>query len=256
MIRMPRAGAPAPRTSRLVGWGLAAALAVAAAGAAAPAVAEPADAPPLTNLAHLDFLLDTATPPPSVPGHTTYRLDEEPDLTMPWTYADAQPGGTFERVGGGTVDPATGHWPQGAYNADDIARAAVVYLRHWQLTATRRAARPPTSCCARSRTCRRPTGRTPATSCCGCSPTASSTRAPDPVELPDPSDSGPSYWLARTLWAFGEGYAAFAAGAATPQFAELPRPSGCRSPRRRRPPGADALRPVRRGPTACGCPRG
>ena len=32
---------------------------------------------------------------------------------------------------------------------------------------------------------------------------------PAPVELPDPSDSGPSYWLARTVWALGEGYAAF-----------------------------------------------
>ena len=31
----------------------------------------------------------------------------------------------------------------------------------------------------------------------------------EPVELPDPSDSGPSYWLARTVWALGEGYAAF-----------------------------------------------
>lgn len=32
-----------------------------------------------------------------------------------------------------------------------------------------------------------------------------------PVELRDPSDSAESYWLARTVWAFGEGYAAFAA---------------------------------------------
>ena len=31
----------------------------------------------------------------------------------------------------------------------------------------------------------------------------------EPVELPDPSDSGASYWQARSLWAFGEGYAAF-----------------------------------------------
>ena len=31
----------------------------------------------------------------------------------------------------------------------------------------------------------------------------------EPVELPDPSDSGPSYWQARTIWALGEGYAAF-----------------------------------------------
>ena len=33
--------------------------------------------------------------------------------------------------------------------------------------------------------------------------------SPTPVELPDPSDSGESYWLARTIWALGEGYAAF-----------------------------------------------
>ena len=39
----------------------------------------------------------------------------------------------------------------------------------------------------------------------------------EPVELPDPSDSGPSYWLARTIWALGEGYTAFAA--ADPAFA-------------------------------------
>ena len=31
----------------------------------------------------------------------------------------------------------------------------------------------------------------------------------EPVELPDPSDSDASYWLARTVWALGEGYAAF-----------------------------------------------
>ncbi len=39
----------------------------------------------------------------------------------------------------------------------------------------------------------------------------------EPVELPDPSDSDASYWLARTIWAFGEGYAAFAD--ADPEFA-------------------------------------
>lgn len=33
----------------------------------------------------------------------------------------------------------------------------------------------------------------------------------EPVELPDPSDSGASYWLARTIWALGEAYPAFLA---------------------------------------------
>ena len=106
-----------------------------AASATAPSVrVAAADTAPLTNLAHLDFLLDEATPPQDVAGHTTYRLAEEPTLVAPWTYADARPGGTFERVGGGGFNTETGYWNQGAYNADDIARAAVVYLRHWQLT--------------------------------------------------------------------------------------------------------------------------
>ena len=41
--------------------------------------------------------------------------------------------------------------------------------------------------------------------------------SPTPTEEPDPSDSGPSYWLARTIWALGEGYAAFRG--ADPAFA-------------------------------------
>ena len=42
----------------------------------------------------------------------------------------------------------------------------------------------------------------------------------EPKELPDPSDSDASYWLARTAWALGEGYAAFKR--ADPAFAALP----------------------------------
>ncbi len=41
----------------------------------------------------------------------------------------------------------------------------------------------------------------------------------EPVELPDPSDSDASYWLARTVWALGEGYAAFKR--ADPAFARF-----------------------------------
>src|SRR5262249_31058599 len=33
--------------------------------------------------------------------------------------------------------------------------------------------------------------------------------AADPPEDPHPSDSGESFWLARTVWALGEGYQAF-----------------------------------------------
>lgn len=196
------------------------AAAAAPAPAAAPARSAPAataSMPPLTNLAHLDFLLDEATPPADVPGHTTYRLAEEPTLVMPWTYADARDGGTFERVGGGPLDPATGYWGQGAYNADDISRAAVVYLRHWELTgeaSSRDSAYELLRALAYLQTTEGPNAGNVVL---WMQPDGTLNPSPEPVELPDPSDSGPSYWLARTIWAFGEGYAAFAG--ADPAFA-------------------------------------
>ncbi|GGI48511.1 hypothetical protein BCL57_003235 [Agromyces flavus] len=205
-----------PRHSRTAVWTAVVALAAGVIGGASPAVAaEPA---PLTNLAHLDFLMDTVSPD-EVDGHTTYRLAEEPDLTMPWTYADARPGGTFERVGGGgLVDPVTGHWGQGAYNADDISRAAVVYLRHWQLTddaTSRQTAYELLRSLAYVQTVEGPNAGNVVL---WMQPDGELNPSAEPVELPDPSDSGPSYWLARTLWAFGEGYAAFAAKGADPAF--------------------------------------
>ncbi len=204
------------------------ALIVSIAGFAAPASAivetRPATgadaavaASPLTNLAHLDFLLDEATPSAEVPGHTTYRLAEEPTLVLPWTYADARPGGTFQRVGGGAFDEATGYWSQGAYNADDITRAAVVYLRHWTLTgddASRQNAYELLRSVAYFQTTDGPNAGNVVL---WMQPDGTLNPSAEPVELPDPSDSGPSYWLARTIWALGEGYAAFQD--ADPEFA-------------------------------------
>lgn len=190
-----------------VALGTAAALALTGA-LASPAHAEPAPAP-LANTAHLDFLLDTATPPEQA-GHTTYRLAEEPELVLPWTYADARPGGTFERVGGGPLDPATGDWGQGAYNADDVSRAAVVYLRHWQQTgdeASRVNAYELLRSLAYLQTAE---GEHAGNVVLWMQPDGELNPSAEPVELPDPSDSDASYWLARTIWAFGEGYAAFA----------------------------------------------
>jgi len=201
----------APRRSlwATVALGTAAALVLTGAltsTAHAEAVAEPE---PLANTAHLDFLLDTATPPEQ-PGHTTYRLAEEPELVLPWTYADARPGGTFERVGGGSFDPATGDWGQGAYNADDVSRAAVVYLRHWQQTgddASRVNAYELLRSLAYLQTAE---GEHTGNVVLWMQPDGELNPSAEPVELPDPSDSDASYWLARTIWAFGEGYAAFA----------------------------------------------
>ena len=102
---------------------------------------------PLTNLAHLDFLGDRVTPaeagrPHDVPARAG------PSVGVLWTYADRNDDGSFERVGGGTYDPATDTYGQGAFNADDIARAAVVYLRDWGRPARPRAGARRTRCCA------------------------------------------------------------------------------------------------------------
>lgn len=170
-----------------------------------PAVAAPAR---LTNLAHLNFLGDTVTPP-ARPGHTTYRLDAEPSVGVLWTYADRRDDGHYDRIGGGDYDPATNTYSQGAFNADDISRAAVVYLRHWRQTGDGD---------SRSRAYQLLRGLTYLQTASGedagnvvlwMQPDGTLNRSARPVELPDPSDSGPSYWLARTVWALGEGYAAF-----------------------------------------------
>ncbi len=172
----------------------------------------------LTNTAHLDFLLDRVTVP-EIGRHTTYRLDTEPEVTMPWTYADARAGGTFERVGGGVRDPATGDWGQGAFNADDISRAAVVYLRHWRQFDDEESRAKAYELLRGLAYLQTTTGPNRGNVVLWIQTDGTLNPSPEPKELPDPSDSGPSYWTARTIWALGEGYAAFAD--ADPAFADF-----------------------------------
>ncbi len=117
---------------------------------------------------------------------------------MLWTYADRQPDGSYKRIGGGTYDPVTDTYGQGAFNADDISRAAVVYLRSNRLAVARDLLRGLTYL-------QSPNGNV----VLWMQPDGTLNPSAEPVELPDPSDSGPSYWLARTVWALGEGYDAF-----------------------------------------------
>jgi hypothetical protein len=171
--------------------------------AAASTVTLPASATSsrLSNLAHLDFLRASVTPP-ATPGHTTFGSGP---VGVLWTYADRQPDGSYKRIGGGSYDASTNTYGQGAFNADDIARAAVVYLRHWKQfheTASLDAARG----LLRSLTFLQSANGNVVL---WMQPDGTLNPSADPVELPDPSDSGPSYWLARTVWALGEGYAVF-----------------------------------------------
>ena len=177
----------------------------------------------LTNLDHLDFLGDTVIPP-SQTGHTTYRLTEEPSLRVLWTYAEPdvnEPGG-YRRIGGGTPNlpyPNTTSYGQGAYNTDDLTRAAVVYIRHWRRFKddhSRDAAYGLLRTVAYMQT----VSDDPLTLgnfVLWMQPDGTLNYSADPPETPAPSDSGASYWLARAIWAFGEGYEAFQV--ADPEFA-------------------------------------
>jgi hypothetical protein len=122
-------------TAAAAGLLIAASIAIAPAAAASAATASalpraPAASAPLTNLAHLNFLTTTVAPPPQA-GHTTYQLGSEPSVGVLWVYANYLAPGSYQVTGGGTYDPANNTYGQGTYDADDISRAAVVYLQHW-----------------------------------------------------------------------------------------------------------------------------
>ncbi|MEV8513773.1 hypothetical protein [Dactylosporangium sp. NPDC051484] len=165
----------------------------------------------LTNLAHLDSLR-VRIAPPAIAGHTTYRLSEEPQVEVVWTYAGRLPDDSYLPCGGG--ERATdGDYTQGAFNADDIARAAVVYTRHWRATgaATSRAAARQLlrGLCFLQTAPQDDTDPRAGNVVLWQQPDGRLNASAEPPEPPDPSDSGESAWLARTIWALGEGYAAF-----------------------------------------------
>jgi len=162
----------------------------------------------LTNLAHLDWLGDMVTPPRQK-GHTTYRLAQEPELGVLWTYAEPNPDGSYRHVGGGDYDEASNTWSQGAFNADDVTRAAVVYLRHWQATGDATSRESAYELLRGVTYLQTATGKNAGNVVLWMQPDGTLNPSAEPVELPDPSDSDASYWLARTIWALGEGYAAF-----------------------------------------------
>ena len=161
--------------------------------------------PRLTNLAHLDFLTSTVVPP-AQQDHTTYRLAQEPGVGVLWVYADHQADGSFRRVGGGDYDAATNTYGQGAFDADDISRAAVAYLTAWKQLGDDEARRARLPAAARAdlhagrlRTARRERGALDA-----------ARRHPEPQRdarrrpRPRPTPARPSGWVAPSgPWAPG-----------------------------------------------------
>lgn len=178
------------------------------AAAGTPTGLAPAARSHLTDLAHLDFLGDSVSVPVTA-AHSTFRLAAQRKIGVLWVYANGHPDGTFDRTGGGAFDATKNTYGQGAFDADDIARAAVVYLRQWRATGDTG---------SRNRAYELLRGLTYLQTLTGphagevvlwMQPDGSLNPSPTPADSPNPSDSGASYWLARTLWAVGEGYAAF-----------------------------------------------
>lgn len=147
--------------------------------------------------------------PKAVPGHTTYGLAQDPELLVPWTYADLNEDGTYARLGGGDYDAVTKVYSQGAFNTDDIARAAVVYLRHWRQTGSSDSRAKAYDLLRSVAYLQTTTGPSYGRSVLWMQQDGTLNPSAEPAERPDPSDSADSYWQARSLWAYGEGYAAF-----------------------------------------------
>ena len=105
----------------------------------------------------------------------------------------------------------------------------MVYLRHWQQTGDPRAAGERRFQTLRSLTyLQTVTGPNAGNVVLWQQPDGTLNPSAEPVELPDPTDSAESYWLARTVWALGEGYAAFRRR--RPRVRRLPAASGSTSP--------------------------
>ena len=188
---------------------LAAAGAVGAAGLVAGTVPTQARAAGrLTNLAHLDELATTVRLTASA-AHTTYRLAQEPKVGLLWVYANVQDDGSYQPVGGGNYDAATNTWGQGAFDADDIARAAVVYLREWKATGSAHARRQAYQQLRGLAYFQTLTGDHAGEFLLWMQPDGTLNPTPTPPDNPNPADAGESYWTARAIWAYGEGYAAF-----------------------------------------------
>lgn len=207
---------PVRRVTRLVAAAVTLGVVMSASTTLAEATSTSAGTSTLTNLDHLDWLSVPVTPP-AQEGHTTYRLTEEPAIGTLWTYAEPNSDGSYRHVGGGSYDPDADTWSQGAFNADDMTRAAVVYLRHWKATGATKSRDAAYEMLRGVTYLQTTTGANAGNVVLWMQPDGTLNPSAEPVEQPDPSDSDASYWLARTIWALGEGYAAF--NESDPEFA-------------------------------------
>ena len=128
---------------------------------------------------------------------------------MLWVYANYLAPGSYQVTGGGTYDAANNTYGQGAYDADDISRAAVVYLQHWVQFGDQHSREEAYQLLRGLTYLQTASGPNAGNVVLWMQPDGTLNPTPTPADSPNPSDSGASYWLARTIWALGEGYADF-----------------------------------------------
>ncbi len=90
-----------------------------------------------------------------------------------------------------------------------MARAAVVYVRDWKQTGSTKSRDAAFQMLRGLTYLQTDSGSNAGNVVLWMQPDGTLNPSAEPKELPDPSDSDASYWLARTAWALGEGYAAF-----------------------------------------------
>ncbi|MHB1295006.1 MAG: hypothetical protein ACYC4R_08395 [Anaerolineae bacterium] len=173
----------------------------------------------IINLSHLEFLHDTVTYPSDPPeGHETY--DPGAPLDAWWTYADYDAEtDTYRRVGGGAYDESTNTWGQGAYNLDDVARVAVVYLTHYRYYGDPQSLEMAYGALRHVLYMQTLTGENAGNFVIWMQPDGTLNPTPTPPDDPNPADAGFSWWAARAMWALAEGYDVFREE--QPEFAEV-----------------------------------
>jgi len=160
------------------------------------------------NLAHLDSLHATVPYTTSIPGHATTDLGTPLDAW--WVYANYnKTDGSYTPTGGGDYHPITNTYGQGAYDTDDVARAAVAYLTHYRYYGDDHSLRYARGALRFVLYMQTTSGPNAGNFVLWMQSDGTLNPTPTPADAPNPADAGASYWLARSLWALGEGYATF-----------------------------------------------
>ncbi len=164
--------------------------------------------PGVVNLGHLDFLHDSVPYPAGLPGHST--TDPGSPIDTWWVYANFNPTtGAYTRTGGGAYDPGTNTYGQGAFDTDDVSRAAVVYLTHYRYYHDRHSLEMARGALRFVLYMQTISGPNAGNFVLWMQPGGALNLNPTPPDQPNPADAAASYWMARSIWAIGEGYATF-----------------------------------------------